>query len=71
MESVVSRNQTLSLGVTPFEVKTSRPSAGFSHRSSEAGSDFSIGFDVVGSLNTIIENAGKNQQDLRLIRIGL
>jgi hypothetical protein len=41
--------------MTPFEVNTSRPSHGFSHKSSDVGSDFVIGFEVVfDDLNVII-----------------
>jgi len=39
---------TFSLLITPFEVNTSRPSHGFSQKSSDVGSDFFIGF---GNLN--------------------
>ena len=35
---------TFSLLITPFEVNTSRPSHGFSHKSSDVGPDFLIGF---------------------------
>ena len=43
---------TFSLLITPLEVKTSRPSHGISHTSSDIGSDFFIGFEVVvGNLN--------------------
>lgn len=50
--------RTLSLLITPFDVNTSRPSAGVSQRSSVVGSDFSIGFDVVvvGRLHEIDED---------------
>ena len=38
--------------MTPFEVKTSRPSHGSSHKSSDFSSNLFIGFDVVvGNLN--------------------
>jgi hypothetical protein len=47
-ESFVSRkHSTFSLLITPFEVNTSRPSHGISHKSFDVGSDFFIGFEVV------------------------
>jgi hypothetical protein len=41
-------NLTFSLLITPFEVNISRPSHGFSQKSSDVGSDFLIRF---GNLN--------------------